>query len=130
LIFLTALDVFQVIVEKEKKFNADVHRQHIFGLHVSTYMTSLKEENPDLYSKQFSRFVKAGIEPSSFEALYKAAHAAIRADPSPAKKKEKKADAPKPKRWNKVKLARSSRKNRVQQRKKNFLATVQGGDKE
>jgi len=32
------------------------------------------------------------------EALYKAAHAAIRADPSPAKKKEKKADAPKPKR--------------------------------
>ncbi len=33
-----------------------------------------------------------------FEALYKAAHAAIRADPSPPKKKEKKADAPKAKR--------------------------------
>ncbi len=33
-----------------------------------------------------------------FEALYKAAHAAIRADPSPSKKKETKADAPKPKR--------------------------------
>jgi hypothetical protein len=48
-----------------KKFNADVHRQHIFGLHVSTYMTSLKDDNPDLYAKQFSRFVKAGIEPSS-----------------------------------------------------------------
>lgn len=82
-------------------------------------MTSLKEENPDLYAKQFSRFVKAGIQPTSvrfisnlsrekikfihisffqFEALYKAAHAAIRADPSPAKKKEQKADAPKPKR--------------------------------
>jgi hypothetical protein len=28
-------------------------------------MTSLKEENPDAYSKQFSRFVKAGIEPKS-----------------------------------------------------------------
>ena len=48
-----------------KKFNADVHRQHIFGLHVSKYMTSLKEENADLYAKQFSRFVRAGIEPSS-----------------------------------------------------------------
>jgi hypothetical protein len=28
-------------------------------------MTSLKDENPDLYAKQFSRFVKAGIEPTS-----------------------------------------------------------------
>jgi large subunit ribosomal protein L5e len=48
-----------------KKFDADVHRQHIFGLHVANYMTSLKEENPETYSKQFSRFVKAGIEPTS-----------------------------------------------------------------
>jgi hypothetical protein len=30
-------------------------------------MTSLKEENPDLYAKQFSRFVKAGVEPTSVE---------------------------------------------------------------
>lgn len=48
-----------------KKFDAEVHRQHIFGLHVANYMKSLKEDNPDLYAKQFSRFVKAGIEPSS-----------------------------------------------------------------
>jgi large subunit ribosomal protein L5e len=48
-----------------KKFNADVHRQHIFGLHVASYMTSLKDDNPDLYAKQFSRFVRAGIEPTS-----------------------------------------------------------------
>lgn len=113
-----------------KKFNADVHRQHIFGLHVANYMKTLKEENPDLYAKQFSRFVRAGIEPSSFEALYKAAHAAIRADPSPAAKKAKKAEAGKPKRWNKVKLARSSRKNRVQQRKTAYLKSLQGGDAE
>lgn len=32
--------------------------------------------------------------------------------------------------WNKVKLARSSRKNRVQQRKTAFLKQIQGGDKE
>ena len=48
-----------------KKFDADVHRQHIFGLHVANYMTSLKDENPDAYAKQFSRFVKQGIEPTS-----------------------------------------------------------------
>jgi large subunit ribosomal protein L5e len=50
-----------------KKFDADVHRQHIFGLHVANYMTTLKEENPDVYAKQFSRFVKAGIQPTSVE---------------------------------------------------------------
>jgi hypothetical protein len=32
--------------------------------------------------------------------------------------------------WNKVRLARSSRQNRVQQRKTAFLKTVQGGDAE
>jgi hypothetical protein len=48
-----------------KKFDANVHRQHIFGLHVANYMTSLKEENADQYAKQFSRFVKAGVQPSS-----------------------------------------------------------------
>jgi len=114
-----------------KKFDANIHRQHIFGLHIANYMISLKEENPELYAKQCSRFVKAGVQPSSFEALYKAAHAAIYADPSPSEKKEKKTDATKPKRWNKVKLARSSRKNRVQQRKTDFLKkTVQGDDAE
>jgi len=113
-----------------KKFDADVHRQHIFGLHVANYMTLLKEENPELYAKQFSRFIKAGIAPTSFEALYKAAHAAIRADPSPTVKEEKKVDATKPKRWNKVKLAKSSRKNRVQQRKATFITKLQGADAE
>lgn len=113
-----------------KKFNADVHRQHIFGLHVANYMTALKDENPDLYAKQFSRFIKAGIEPTSFEALYKAAHTAIRKDPSPLPKKVQKPDAPKPKRWNKVKLARSSRKNRVQQRKTAYLKTLREGGNE
>lgn len=111
-----------------KKFNADVHRQHIFGLHVANYMKTLKDENADLYAKQFSRFIKAGIDPNSFESLYKAAHTAIRADPSPSPKKAKKTDASKPKRWNKVKLARSSRKNRVAQRKSAFLKQLQSSE--
>ncbi|CAF3970764.1 unnamed protein product, partial [Rotaria sp. Silwood1] len=66
-----------------KKFNPDVHRQHIFGLHVANYMTTLKEENSDLYAKQFSRFVKAVSTLFVwFEALYKAAPRAIRAYPT------------------------------------------------
>jgi len=115
---------------ESNEFKADVHRRHIFGLHVADYMSNLKEENPDLYQKQFNRFVKNGIEPDSFEALYKAAHAAIRADPKATPKKEKKPDDKKPKRYNKVKLAKSSRQNRVQQRKAAFLKTIQGGEEE
>lgn len=106
-----------------KKFDAEVHRQHIFGLHVSKYMEELKESDPDRYAKQFSRFIKEGIEPSAVETIYKNAHKAIRADPSPSPART---DAPKPKRWNKVKLARSSRRNRVAQRKAAFLKTIQG----
>ncbi|CAF0954929.1 unnamed protein product [Didymodactylos carnosus] len=108
------------------EFKPDVHRRHIFGLHVADYMNSLKDDNSELYQKQFSRFIKNGISPDNFEALYKAAHAAIRADPSPLQKKEK--TGVKPKRWNKVKLARSSRQNRVQQRKTAFLKTITGDE--
>ncbi|CAF1109149.1 unnamed protein product [Rotaria sordida] len=75
-------------IPHRKKFDADAHRQYIFGLHIANYITALKEENSDLYAKQFSCFVKAGIEPSSFEALYKAVHAVIRADPSPSSPKK------------------------------------------
>jgi len=39
-------------------------------------------------------------------------------------------DVTKPKRWNKVKLAKSSRKNRVQQRKATFITKLQGADAE
>ncbi|CAF4067900.1 unnamed protein product [Rotaria sordida] len=56
--------------------------------HSTRHFPALKEENSDLYAKQFSCFVKAGIEPSSFEALYKAVHAVIRADPSPSSPKK------------------------------------------
>ncbi|CAF1139701.1 unnamed protein product, partial [Didymodactylos carnosus] len=114
---------------ESSQFKADVHRRHIFGLHVADYMNSLKDENSDQYQKQFSRFIKNGIAPDNFEAMYKSAHAAIRSDPSPTKKKEKKTDV-KPKRWTKVKLARSSRQNRVQQRKTAFLKTIQAEPEE
>jgi len=63
--FVSSTRRFPGYSSESKKFNADIHRQHIFGLHVANYMTSLKEEDPDLYAKQFSRFVKAGIQPTS-----------------------------------------------------------------
>ena len=42
---------------ESKELNADVHRQHIFGLHVANYMTSLQEEDEEAFKKHFSRSV-------------------------------------------------------------------------
>ena len=42
---------------ESKELNADVHRQHIFGLHVANYMTSLQEEDEEAFKKHCSRSV-------------------------------------------------------------------------
>ena len=46
-------------------FNAEVHRNHIFGKHVADYMKMLQEDDEDAYKKQFSQFIKNGINPDN-----------------------------------------------------------------
>jgi len=70
-----------------KKLKTDVLRQHIFGLHVASHMKLLREESVPAYEKKFSRYIKNNIGPDDVEKIYTKAHAAIRADPSPAPKK-------------------------------------------
>lgn len=50
---------------EKKEFKADIHRRHIFGLHVSEYMKQLKGEDEDAYKRQFSQYIKAGITAES-----------------------------------------------------------------
>jgi len=106
-----------------KEFNAEVHRNHIFGLHVSQYMRTLQEEDEDAYKRQFSRYIKEGISADNIEDIYKNAHAAIRANPERAAKVEKK-DVPKPKRYNKKKLTLAARKNKIALKKKAVIARL------
>lgn len=47
------------------EFKADVHKDHIFGKHVSDYMKQLEEEDDDAYKRQFSQFIKNGIKPDT-----------------------------------------------------------------
>ena len=35
--------------KRKNKYNADVHRERIFGVHVDNYMKKLKEESEDAY---------------------------------------------------------------------------------
>merc|ERR1712240_885179 len=94
------------------KLNADVHRQHIFGQHVADYMNHLMEEDEEAYEKQFSRYIKLGINPDGIEAMYKKAHSAIRANPARVAKPEKK-------------LTSEARKQKVKDQKEEFLAQME-----
>lgn len=106
---------------ESKKFNAQVHRDHIMGKHVSDYMTYLQENDEEAYKRQFSQFIKNSIAAGKVEEMYKKAHAAIRADPEskpPGKKEVVK------KRWNRKKLSNAQRKARVVQKKEAYLKSL------
>jgi len=107
---------------EEKQLDAEVHRKHIFGVHVADYMRSLADEDEDAYKRQFSRFIKNGITADNMEDMYKKAHSAIRADP--AHKPSVKKDVTK-KRWNAKKITLAERKAKVQAQKDEFLAQIE-----
>jgi len=107
-----------------KQLDAEAHRKRIFGLHVADYMKTLKEADDDAFKRQFSKYLKESVAPDQIEAMYKKAHAAIRAKPE-AEKKPAKANIVK-KRWNRKKITLAERKNRVKQRKEYLKRKAQG----
>lgn len=112
-----------------KEFNAEVHRAHIMGKHVADYMRSLEEEDPEAFKRQFSQYIKLGINADQVEGIYKKAHAMIREDPTHKEPEKKKEPATK-KRWNRAKLTLSERKNRVTQKKASFIKKLEAGQAE
>jgi len=110
-----------------KEFNGEVHRKHIFGQHVADYMRQLAEDDDEAYKRQFSNYIKLGIEADSIEGIYKKAHEAIRADPARVKKQKDTTNIVK-KRWNRAKLSLSERKNRIAQKKESWKKKLEAGD--
>ena len=47
--------------KESQEFNAEMHRDHIFGKHVADYMRLLEEQNDEAYRRQFSRYIQLGI---------------------------------------------------------------------
>jgi len=79
----------------KETYNAKVHRERIFGLHVEKHMKTLRDSDKDAYAKQYSKWdaalKKANV--TSLEKLYTKVHDEIRKNPAaPAKKDAKKAD--------------------------------------
>merc|ERR1712224_472635 len=99
------------------EYDAATHRGRILGEHVSTYMQSLMDE--DDYKRQFSQYIKEGVMPDMIEEMYTKAHAAIRADPSPA---EKKPAMENPKSYKRARMSLAQRKGSAAQKKAAFLA--------
>jgi len=98
-----------------KKYDAAGHKARIYGQHVADYMRHLKEEDEDIYKRQFAHFLKEGLEADTLEQVYKKAHAAIRANPDHVAKAKKEGIVKK--RWNRAKTTNKERKNRIKQKK-------------
>jgi len=103
------------------EYNAGSHRSRIVGEHITNYMQSLMDEDEEAYKRQFATYRKEGIMPDMIEDMYIKAHEAIRADPSPAAKKEQ-PEGYKPKSFKKHRMSLQQRKGRVAQQKAAFLA--------
>jgi large subunit ribosomal protein L5e len=99
---------------ESKEYNAEAHRDRIFGKHVADYMTELKDKDEDAYNRQFARLIKEGITADNLSAVYKKAHDAIRANPERPTIPEKKVTK---KRWNAKKITLQERKARVSNKK-------------
>lgn len=108
---------------ESKEFHADVHRKHILGQHVADYMRLLQQDDEEAYKRQFSQYIKLGIEPDTVEDMYKKGHAAIRENPEHIAKPQKEVTG-KPKRFNRIKMSLKQRKDRVRQKKENYLKKI------
>ena len=65
-----------------KSYDAEVHKQRIFGEHVADYMREMEEDDEDNYKKHFSQYIEEDIGADDLEELYEKVHEAIREDPT------------------------------------------------
>jgi large subunit ribosomal protein L5e len=104
-----------------KEYDAEMHKERIFGGHVGEYMEYLEEEDNQKYQEQFKTYLAAEIEADGLEELYEGVHEKIREDPTAAEKKDFSPDKSFKK---KAKLTHAERKARVQAKKDAKIAEL------
>jgi len=65
----------------EAEYDAEAHKERIFGGHVKDYMESMKEEDPTKYEAHFSKYIENDIDPDGVEDMYTEAHGKIKENP-------------------------------------------------
>ena len=108
-----------------KEYDADMHRERIFGGHVGEYMEYLDEEDNAKYQEHFATYIANEIEADGLEELYEGVHEKIREDPSPSEKSE---FTPDKSFKRKVKLSLDERKARVTKKKEAKNAELAADD--
>jgi len=66
---------------QDPEYDAEAHKEKIFGGHVKEYMEMLAEEDPTKYEAHFSKFIAEDIDADKLEEMYTEAHEKIREDP-------------------------------------------------
>merc|ERR1712106_1267596 len=97
-----------------KEYDAEMHKERIFGGHVGEYMEYLEEEDNTKYQEHFKAYIDESIEADGLEELYEGVHEKIREDPTAAEKKTFSADTSYKR---KAKLSLEQRKERIQAKK-------------
>lgn len=110
-----------------KEYDADTHKERIFGGHVGEYMEYLEEEDNQKYQEHFASYIANDMEADGLEELYESVHEKIREDPSPSPKKEFTPDKSFKRR---PKLTRDERKLAVQAKKDAKNAELAADDDE
>jgi len=74
---------------QESEYDAEAHKDRIFGNHVKEYMEMLAEEDPTKYEAHFAKFIENDIDADKMEDMYTEAHEKIREEPDfkPVEKK-------------------------------------------
>jgi len=108
-----------------KEYDADMHRERIFGGHVNEYMEYLEEEDNQKYQEHFSAYISNDVEAEGLEELLESVHEKIREDPSAAPKKE---FSPDKSFKRKAKLTHDERKAKVQAKKDAKKASLEEDD--
>merc|ERR1712060_554122 len=73
----------------ESEYDAEAHKDRIFGKHVQEYMEMMQEEDPTKYEAHFANFIKEGIEPDKMEDMYSEAYDKIKEDPTGEEREKK-----------------------------------------
>lgn len=71
------------------EYDAEAHKERIFGGHLKDYMEMMQEEDPTKYEAHFSKFIENDIDAEKLEDMYSEAHEKIKENPDhePAEKK-------------------------------------------
>jgi len=74
---------------QDPEYDAEAHKEKIFGGHVKEYMEMLEEEDPTKYEAHFAKFIAEDINGDKLEEMYTDAHEKIREDPEPTPAEKK-----------------------------------------